>query len=351
MNKLMGRQKLITWSLVCAITFSLIAILALCLYHLSDGDWNLKKVYYFSNAYQDMWQRLLHGDPSSDRYQVHDEMFLIGNKIYIYFLPFPALIRGFLSIFHLDGYAVISTLLACAIFIGSTLAFYFELLRMQGLQHIQTLKIARIVAIGLVASSPIIMMLSFPITYWEATIWACTAAWVCMYASLRVLSRRPSKLNLFTLALVCGLTLFTRPTFSVAVSALFFLTIGLLYLRRHQDVASANYFSFGKLLFALLIYSVCLIALGVLNYAKWGSPFQFGDYQYYTLLWDKEYLALFQRYSYFQFDRIPEGFSYYFLPASDLFSSHFPFIQMGDITILQDLLSILITTKLPCPSH
>jgi hypothetical protein len=101
--------------------FLILITLAISLYCLADQSWNIKKHYFFGNVFWDMWLKLIHGDLTADRYIISEEAMVIDGKTYAYFLPFPALIRGILSLFQLGQYAIPSVLLAITIFLFSSL--------------------------------------------------------------------------------------------------------------------------------------------------------------------------------------------------------------------------------------
>ena len=107
----------------------LIAItLAISLYCLGDLSWHLKKQYFFGDVFWDMWLKLKHGEFTADRHIIYEEAMVIAGKTYAYFLPFPALVRGFFSIFKLGQYPIPSVLLAITIFLMSALSLYRELI-------------------------------------------------------------------------------------------------------------------------------------------------------------------------------------------------------------------------------
>ena len=295
-------------------------------------SWHLKKQYFFGDVFWDMWLKLKHGEFTADRHIIYEEAMVIAGKTYAYFLPFPALVRGFFSIFKLGQYPIPSVLLAITIFLMSSLSLYRELIKTLALKTKEVQWLAAYIGGLLIIGSPLIMMLSYPLMFWEAIIWGAALFILCAFLSYSLLTHRPSNARLLVFSVICGLALFTRPTIVVATSALYCLTMVAFFIK-HKPVSDAQaQFSQSKLFLvgiSLILFGLFIVGLGVYNYLKWGSPFEFGNLKNYTLIWTQEYYETFLQSGHFQLDRFPEGFAFYFLPNLGNFTTHFPFIQFG----------------------
>ena len=316
------------WLLYVAL---IVMTLAISLYCLGDQSWNIKKHYFFGDVFWDMWLKLSHGDLTADRHIIYEEAMVIDGKTYAYFLPFPALIRGILSLFQLGQYAIPSVLLAITIFLFSSLKLYLQLIQSISLQTKEAQWLAKFIGGLLVIGSPILMMLSYPMMFWEAIIWGATLFLLCSQLANSLLSSRYSTAKLLLFSATCGLAIFTRPTIVVATIVIYILTIFSLFQQQKIDTnhLPPNKSTLFSLAASLVLFGVFLLGLGEYNYLKWGSPFEFGNLKNYTLIWTPEYYKIFLQSGLFQPDRFLEGFAFYFLPNATNFINHFPFIQFG----------------------
>lgn len=311
-------QKFSNYFLIIAFCISLIHIL----YILSDGDMDIKKSYFFSQVFHNMWQHLKAFDLTIDRAIIRDEAFVIDGKYYAYFLPLPAIARGFLSLFRMGNAPILSVILASALFISSSYLILKQAIAAFSAKSGITDYYFFCAKIFLIVCSPIIVMLAYPMTYWEAIIWAIGCFMLCMYLSIAVLQDASVGYKIILFGLVCGTSIFTRPTEMLAISLLYASTLAL-YCKKHS-----SYFNF-RVLISVSIVCLSFSLLGWMNFAKWGNPFEFGPLKYYTLMWSPEQYATFKKFGVFQLDRVPEALTYYFFPHVSNLSTDFPFIQLG----------------------
>ena len=321
------------------IFFIVASLFFFCLYALlllSLGTFDLKKQFFLSLLFQNMWENISHFSLAVDADLMGREGFEVNGITTAYFLPFPSLIRGLLSIFGYGESAILSVLLGSIVFSCASLLVWFLLSPVcrSGTQ----LKLSYRWALGVLLCtmlSPMLGMMSYPTVFWEAIVWASALFLLSCSLSILILQKnkigKPSSALLLIFAFVCGLTLFTRATFSFSSCLLFALTIILLTLSNWNSKASfrENLFNNSHLIPSAIIFGCLLAGLLVFNFAKWGNPFEFYPLQYYKM-WDEA-----QRIKYFSHGalnlmRIPETFAYYFLPFTDNFSTHPPFIALGD---------------------
>jgi hypothetical protein len=302
-----------------------------CVFLLSLGSFELKKQFALTLLFQNMWEHLSNGSLAVDKDLIGLEGFEVNGITTAYFLPFPSLIRGFLSIFGYGESAILSVLLGCLTFFSASLLIWRLIFISTLKQHKSANYFSWIVGILFCTlMSPMLGMLSFPTPFWEAIVWASALFLLACVLSIYILqsdSQNPSALIIFSL--VCGLSLFTRATFSFVTCLLYGLTIMQIILTQiHLDQKLKSVLSNKALIISCIIFGAFLGLLLLFNYLKWGNPFEFYPLQYYKM-WSEEQKVRYLSHGALNLARLPETLSYYFLPAADNFSATAPFIQMA----------------------
>lgn len=329
-----------------------------CVFLLSLGSFDLKKQFALTLLFQNMWEHLSNGSLAVDKDLIGLEGFDVNGITTAYFLPFPSLIRGLLSIFGYGESAILSALLGCLTFFSASLFIWCLIFNSTLKQHKSANYFSWILGVLLCTLiSPMLGMLSFPTPFWEAIIWASSVFLLSCVLSIYLLqsdSQNPSALIIFSL--VCGLSLFTRATFSFVTCLLFGLTImQLIFTKIYLGQKFKSILSNRSLVISCIIFSALLGLLLLFNYLKWGNPFEFYPLQYYKM-WSEEQKARYFSHGALSLTRIPETLSYYFLPVADNFSATAPFIKMassaqfGDSGIFdyrEPRMSIFITEPIP----
>jgi hypothetical protein len=302
-----------------------------CVFLLSLGSFELKKQFAFTLLFQNMWEHLAHGSLAVDKDLIGMEGFDVNGITTAYFLPFPSLIRGLLSIIGYGESAILSVLMGTLVFLSSSLLIWHlickVILKIQGAVSTYYWIGGALVCTLL---SPMLGMMSFPTPFWEAIVWASTLFLLASYLSVYTLQNYSHNKNpLFAFTLVCGLSLFTRATFSFTSCILYGLTIlFIIALDKKQGLKIKSILGNPFLIANILIFGFFLGALLAFNYAKWGNPFEFYPLQYYKM-WSEEQKLRYFSHGALNLSRLPQTLAYYFLPASDNFSSTAPFIHMG----------------------
>lgn len=314
------------------ISASLILLSLYCLFLLSLGTFNLKQPFALTLIFQNMWEHLAQGSLAVDAELIGNEGFEVNGITTAYFLPFPSLIRGLLSLFGLGASAILSVWLGAITFFSASLLIWRHLFSQLPQNNSSLNQYFWIFGVLLCTFfSPMIGMMAYPTAYWEAIVWASALFLVASYFSIATLANGGQKSIPFcTFTLICGLTLFTRATFSFATCLLYAFTVLQLLSLQWQGNASItsnlfqnkllikNVFCFGFLVFGLLAF----------NYAKWGNPFEFYPLQHYKM-WDEAQKVKYFAHGALNPTRIPETIAYYFIPALDNFSSTAPFLNLG----------------------
>lgn len=302
-----------------------------CVFLLSLGSFELKKQFALTLVFQNMWEHLSNGSLAIDQDLIGLEGFEVNGITTAYFLPFPSLIRGFLSIFGYGESAILSVLLGCLTFFSASLLIWRLIFISTLKQHKSANYFSWVVGILLCTlMSPMLGMLSFPTPFWEAIVWASALFLLACVLSIYILqsdSQNPSALIIFSL--VCGLSLFTRATFSFVTCLLYGLTImQLIFTQIHLGQKLKSVLSNKALIIGCIIFGAFLGLLLLFNYLKWGNPFEFYPLQYYKM-WSEEQKVRYFSHGALNLTRLPETLSYYFLPVADNFSATAPFIQMA----------------------
>ena len=302
-----------------------------CVFLLSLGSFELKKQFALTLLFQNMWEHLSNGSLAVDKDLIGLEGFDVNGITTAYFLPFPSLIRGFLSTFGYGESAILSVLLGCLTFWSASLLIWRLIFISTLKQHTSANYFSWVVGILLCTlMSPMLGMLSFPTPFWEAIVWASALFLLACVLSIYILQnnfQNPSALIVFSL--VCGLSLFTRATFSFVTCLLYGLTImQLIFTQIHLGQKLKSVLSNKALIISSIIFSVFLGLLHLFNYLKWGNPFEFYPLQYYKM-WSEEQKVRHFSHGALNLTRLPETLSYYFLPVSENFSATAPFIQMA----------------------
>ena len=314
------------------ISASLLLLCLYCLFLLSLGTFNLKQPFALSLIFQSMWEHLSHGSLAVDAELIGNEGFDVKGITTAYFLPFPSLIRGFLSIFGMGASAILSLWLGALTFFSASLLIWRHLF-LQLSQKSSPLNQYFLIfgVFQCTFFSPIIGMMAYPTAYWEAIVWASALFLMASYLSIVTLANRGQKsIPFFAFTLICGLTLFTRATFSFATCLLYgFTAVQLLSLQWQSSRSTTNNLFQNKLLIKnVFCFGLLVCGLLAFNYAKWGNPIEFYPLQHYKM-WDEAQKVRYFAHGALNPTRIPETISYYFLPSLDNFSSTAPFLNLG----------------------
>lgn len=302
-----------------------------CVFLLSLGSFDLKKQFAFTLLFQNMWEHLTHGSLAIDKDLIGMEGFDVNGITTAYFLPFPSLIRGLLSVIGYGDSAILSVLLGALIFLSGSLLIWHLIYKVViGPCGVLSKHFWMAGTLVCILISPILGMMSYPTPFWEAIIWASTLFLLASYLSIYTLqnySRNQTWILAFSF--ICGLSLFTRATFSFATCLLYGSTIlTIIALEMQRGIALRKIVGDRLMIAGLFIFFLFLVGLLAFNYAKWGNPFEFYPLQHYKM-WSEEQKLRYFSHGALNLSRLPQTLSYYFLPAADNFSSTAPFIHMG----------------------
>jgi hypothetical protein len=321
----------------------LLAVIAVYyLFLLSNGTFELFAPEMFGRVFDNMLVHLLHGEFTVDRSVIDYEAFTRDGKTYSYFGIFPALLRlaamPFTDVATVE-LARVSCLTAVVIFVALQL-------RMLLIAHNSLLPGSRVpwaltvMAAATVFSGPQVYILGTASIYQEPILWSAAMAaafnLIVLRAALGWGGLRSR--DLVSLAVLAGLAINTRPTIGVALYLGTVLLVMWTAWRRHKGERrlSANPRGMGTAIAALLrdrsfswpvvVLGLLGVAVGVVNFERWGNPLTFGDFHYnYWIRHNPSRLAALENYGDLNLGRVWVGALYYATGIPYLLKSVPPF--------------------------
>lgn len=306
---------------------ALIAVVAVYyLFLLSNGTFQLFSPELLDKVFNSMLSHLLHGEFNVDPKAIGFEASIRDGKTYTYFGIFPALLRLLALPFTNLAQAHLARL-SC---LAATVIFVALQLRTLLLVHDSLPTASRrpafltIMIAATLFSGPQIYVLAFAEVYDEAILWAVAmAAAFNLIVLWAALDRGLRNSDLMWLALFAGLSFNTRGSIGIGLYIATFLLLASEAWHRRERPSSAAGRDVPRAVAAvvcdagivlpLVILGVLAIAVGVVNYRRWGSPFVFGgDARNYKLLQhDPNAVRMFDTYGAFNLGRVWIGALYY----------------------------------------
>ena len=291
-------NKLLTIYLVLILLITLYLVIAL----LTNNTFSIYHQPRYYLAYDDMWQHLIRGSVEISPPVLFLERYYFDGKVLTYYLPFPALIRGFLRIFDLGSSAVLSVILAittyifaCALIFSDITKAAFVLRKKSNI--INSTKWFYFPIIFL----PIIGLCLDASIAWESLLWGLSIFLLALYFVYKYLVHSKNLHGILAIIFL-SLTLYTRPTYLIAAIILFTLIIGKL----KKNII---------LLIVSLFFIISAVMLGVYNNLKWKSPFTFAPMQYHEQLIGNARGVKLETLPSISTGRVPYLLDYYLLPT------------------------------------
>jgi len=320
----------------------LVLIAVYYLFLLSNGTFELFAPEMFGRVFDNMLVHLLHGEFTVDASVIDYEAFTRNGKTYSYFGIFPALLRlvamPFTDVATVE-FARVSCLTAVVIFVALQL-------RMLLIAHNSLLPASRlpwaliVTATATVFSGPQLYILGTAYIYQEPILWAAAMAaasnLIVLRAALGGAGLRSR--DLVALAVLAGLAINTRPTIGVALSlGTVLLVIWTAWCRHQGDrrlsapprrigTAIAALLLDPSVLWPIAVLGLLGVAVGVVNFERWGNPLTFGNFHYnYWIRHNPSRLAALENYGAFNLGRMWIGALYYATGIPYLLKSVPPF--------------------------
>jgi hypothetical protein len=202
-----------SFSRACALGGGIAAIAFIWM--VAIGRLDLLQSHLLDGFYDSQAHALLAGHWDIPRDQLGFEAFVIGNRTYTYFGPWPSLLRMPIEIFthRFDGRLTqLSLLIAFAVFMVATARLLWRIREVaRGAQPVTRAERIGLVVFMLVsgAGSVVLFLASRPVVYHEAELWG--AAWaIAAFAAILEFELRPTTRAVVWSGVFTGLALLTR---------------------------------------------------------------------------------------------------------------------------------------------
>jgi len=319
------------------------ATCALGLYYfflISRTDWRIVDAELTGQTYANQWAHILQGrwdiDPQVNTIELH----LVDGKYYVYFGIFPAVVRGLLAAFWDLSVPIlrIELLLAALVFAWASFMIGVQLKLHEG----KTAKYFWMTLAILFLGSPVIYILTPAHCYHIAIMWGMAMMSWFNYFFLRFAMTPKGKhfSHLLILGVLAACTMLSRP--NTGVGAFFVLgVIGIMLLIRYLTKNGSKLldrlplFSMKQLVTLALVWFFCGSTYLYVNYKRFGDPFS-GDPVTKHLQFMNKDGTLNERgqnalkHPMLHWTQLVPRFEYYFIPHADNFSSHWPFLILGN---------------------
>jgi hypothetical protein len=301
-------------------------LLLACLTWLATlGSWEILRGESLGVAYDSLAANLLRGSAEVDVDAIQFERYEQDGRIFMYFGPFPAILRIALHHFAPDHYGAwsrVSTVLAVflsAIIFSRLVSGTLSLNRAisSSGKHWLTLAAPFVLTLG----TPLAFILSSPNIYHEAVAWGFCGTLLSLKAVVDLAiypKKRANSMHAFAIGF--GIALLSRLT--NAIPALFLMPFVLVrYIKLELSQSHSKLIAARKLAIPSgMILACCLFQLWY-NYARFGSVFVFRNISKY--FFSKTHLG-----PDFSISRLPDALTNYFGVSGDLFLKYPPFVRM-----------------------
>lgn len=303
-----------------------IAVAAVHLLFVTRGTGALIGPEMLGGAFDSLAQGLLRGTSEVDPEAIRWEAFVVDGRAYMYFGPWPAVIRMplvWLAPELMGQWARLSCFVASLLAVGAFGWLVRAMLaKNEGLDESQRRFVLVTSLIGFGVASPLLFLMNAASIYHESIVWALAGSLLfCAIAVPRFdePERLVSKLTL--LSTIAGATLLARVTYAGPLY-LVLLFVAWRGLRAGVPVAT--------LFLRLLPSGLCLLFQLWYNLDRFGSPFTFVDYSLMGFMRaDPTTLEILGRTGDFSFARVFVAFGNYFLPGGGQISASFPWFRLA----------------------
>jgi hypothetical protein len=262
------------------------------LFLLSNGTFQLFAPELLDKAFDNMLVHLLHGDFTVDRSAIGYEAFTRNGKTYAYFGVFSALLRLLVIPFTNIAQAHVarlSCLSALVIFVALQLRMLLIVHRSLPAPNQRPLFLW-VMMVATVLSGPQLYILGSAMIYHEPVLWsaAMAAGFNLIIVHTTFGAKRLRGCDLALLAGLAGLAINTRQSIGGALYLSTTLLIVWTMWRRYGPNHNTQQLPgsrtpFSSILPAIAVLGLVLIAVGFINYERWGNAFTFVNYYDYDL--------------------------------------------------------------------
>lgn len=294
------------------------------------GDW-------LSAAYDSLGESLLRGEASVSPEAIQFERFDRNGKSFMYFGPFPALMRAAFNAVRGDlhgQWARISCLIAAVLTVLPFMLAATRSLRLnQSLSHKQRDLALCLLSLGWAFGTPLCYLVISSRIYNEAILWGlCGSMWGMLGLSLLTTDPKRKLTGLWLLSTGCCIALLSRITF--AIPLLLALPVALLWGAPWLEITPLRWrtFLFPRALAVMPAVAGLIFQLWY-NHARFGSPLIFFDAASYVPKLDHQG-------GYFSLLRLPSTTWAYFGFTPATFIDRPPFLRLAPVHYLQPKLFV-----------
>lgn len=346
-----------TFSSLLLTRLALIFILIIFTWFITFGSWELIKEERYGSAYDSLGKSLLRGNCDVEHHSIggetYGEDFLVNGKYYMYFGPWPSIIRIFLnSLFPLlyGNWSRLSCLIAAILCLVSfTLIVRQQLIKNSSLSENQRDLLLLFSLLGFGLGSPVLFLMSIGYIYHESILWGLCWTIFGMYFIFNLISNT-NKHSFMLVGLSCsaGLALLSRVTSAVPLYLILIPISISIWVQPFKDRISPtlygmlNLFEFHSqpkkinayFLKTFILISPAIIALAFqlwYNQCRFSSVTSFAEYKYYYAYrtwWSQSDKEKVDAVGTINIKRIPTAALCYFGLRPEYFSNKAPFFKM-----------------------
>ncbi len=286
-------------------------------------------------AFDSLAVGMLDGRSDVDPKSIKGEAFRIGGKTYMYFGPFPAILRIVLHQIWPKEYGKFSRF---SVLLASILAmFYFmsiclESCRVNGriVGWIRRIFVGALV-LGFVLGTPLLFIASAPLIYHESMIWG--VAWTIVFISYFQRFLDPVRYSLsgsmVGMSISAGLAILSRVTFGLPCIMIFtIIALRQLYVELKNKTWKIRLPKVQSAALIGLPLILCLALQSWYNYSRFGSMLTFIDMRYYSSNSSARSVKPLVE---FDVERIPVAVRNYFTPRTEHITSNFPYFTLAQV--------------------
>jgi len=319
-----GGARATSWS--SGALWSLVVLACLYFVLLTRGTREILGPELLSSAFDSLAQSLLRGSAEVDPAAIRWEAFVVEGRAYMYFGPWPALLRVPMQWLASDLAGQWARLSCFAASMLAVAGFSLLVLRMLAKNIVldesesRFLLLTSIMGFGL--ATPLFFLMNAASIYHESILWGLAGS-LCFLAVLVPRLDEPDALvsKLPLLATLAGATLLARVTYGGPL----FLVLLLISLR-----ACLRGGNMGKIFIALLPAGLMLLLQLWYNFDRFGSPWTFVDYRLMDFMRaDSSTLDILDRTGNFSLGRVFVALANYFGLSAELFSGRFPWFKLA----------------------
>lgn len=331
---------------IAGLSFILAPIALSILYWGQLSDWSFKFDLNHTLSDTQWWQitNLLQGDATLGTHGLAgDAMFNDRGEVIAYWLPFPGIIRLILMSFFFplieilrkheigNGFgqlymSIPSVVLAYFVTMLALLFLLSELyIKVKGINN-RKITLSFRTQLIVILTVPSWFFFRWANVYVESISWAIAISlWIMVY--FLKCQRDASAINYVTFSILVFFSFFTRiPEILISISLVIFL-----YFHSKQNVNANANLTLKKFLPMLSLCSGAL-ALGLINIARWGSPFTFVPLEKHIATFsDPIRLERYMTYGNFYPKRFLTNLMYYWSFDTQNFSTSFPWVRLSGV--------------------